>query len=325
MIEWVAGWLLLGVGMTAGAVRLFPRLGLLDFPQRYGLTRDRIPYPGGIVLAVLGVAAVLSVQPDWWPLAVAAAVTAAVGFIDDKKSLPVAPRAVVQFLVAGGLAVAGFGITQIGDPFGGGMYALPVALGIALTVVWIIAIQNALNWFDGLPGLCVGVSAVGFAALGIFGLVRPEVAWEADIDTFVQLSLSLAAICGGGWLWFFRHKILLGDTGSQVLGLLLAVLSIVAGTKIATTLLVLGLPVLDLGFVAIRRIFRDKKSPFSGDLGHLHHVLAARWGRERAVLLLITVSAALGGIAIFLTGWQKLIALGFVVGLVAGGYRGSRG
>jgi len=80
--------------------------------------------------------------------------------------------------------------------------------------------------------------------------------------TSVSISkLFFAGACVGGFLFFLRGKILLGDTGSQVLGFLLAVLSIFAGTKIATTLLVLGLPILDVFFVMFRRVFFEKKSP----------------------------------------------------------------
>jgi UDP-GlcNAc:undecaprenyl-phosphate GlcNAc-1-phosphate transferase len=173
-----------------------------------------------------------------------------------------------------------------------------------------------MNWFDGIKGLSIGVSGIGFLTLGIFGLVRQEVAWEAGLGSFLLASFFLAGICGGAFLLFWRGKIILGDSGSQVLGFLLAVLSIFAGTKIATTLLVLGLPILDLFFVIVRRVFKEKVSPFRGDKKHLHHNLSRKIGESRTALLMIAISGISGVIAIFVTGYPKLIFLLLVVLLI---------
>ncbi|MCF7846779.1 MAG: undecaprenyl/decaprenyl-phosphate alpha-N-acetylglucosaminyl 1-phosphate transferase [Candidatus Gracilibacteria bacterium] len=289
------------------SVQVFPWWGLLDFPQRYGLHRKKIPYPGGLTLVLLVLAFFLTDQ-SFWPLAIAVAALGAVSFWDDREPLPIWSRGIVHVAAAGFVLFSGVQISQLGNPLGGDVIFLSAGLSAALTLIWIVVIQNALNWFDGLKGLSVGVSGIGFLALGIFGLVRPEVAWEPALPAFLRTVFFLTGICAGSFLWFFRGKILLGDTGSQVLGFLLAVFSILAGTKIGTTLLVLGLPILDLIFVSARRMFLEKRSPFSGDRRHLHHNLARKLSEPKAVLLLIAISAALGAIGIFLTGWHKLTA-----------------
>jgi UDP-GlcNAc:undecaprenyl-phosphate/decaprenyl-phosphate GlcNAc-1-phosphate transferase len=306
------------VVLTWSALKLFPIVGLLDFPHRYGLTRARLPYPGGIVLLLLGMA-FLIFEPLLWFLNIPLILIGIISFWDDLKPLPVWIRGIVHLLAAGIVFYYGIGIEFVGNPFSDGqsfdLTMLPV-ISIGLTVVWILLIQNAMNWFDGIKGLSVGVSGIGFLTLGIFGLVRQEVAWEAGLESFLVTSFFLAGICVGAFLLFLRGKILLGDTGSQTLGFLLAVLSIFAGTKIATTLLVLGLPILDLLFVIVRRIFREKVSPFRGDKKHLHHNIARKIGEQKAALLLVVISGLLGVISIFVTGYPKLVFLALVVFLI---------
>ena len=289
------------------SVKIFPKMGLLDFPERYGKSREKIPYPGGITLVAIILA--ILVWQKLWILSGLTLILAGISFWDDRKNLPVLPRFLIQLLVAAIFAIFVDKISYIGNPLGVGSFEIPRNFAIFLTIIWIMAIQNAMNWFDGLKGLCTGVAGIGFLALGIFGLVRPEVLWETDLSLTNSLVFSIAGILLGSWLTFFRGKILLGDTGSQVIGFLLAGLSIFAGTKIATTLLILGLPVIDLVLVTFRRIFWDKKSPFRGDGKHLHHLISRKIGEPQAVLLFMAISGIFAGISIFFTGWWKLISL----------------
>jgi UDP-GlcNAc:undecaprenyl-phosphate GlcNAc-1-phosphate transferase len=251
-------------------------------------------------------------EPTLWFLSLSLALLGIISFWDDRRPLPVWIRGIIHLIAAGIVFYFGIGISFVGNPFSNGasfdLTTIPF-LSLGLTVVWILLIQNAMNWFDGIKGLSVGVSGIGFLTLGIFGLVRQEVAWEAGLESFLMFSFFLAGICGGAFLLFWRGKILLGDTGSQTLGFLLAVLSIFAGTKIATTLLVLGLPILDLLFVVIRRMFKEKVSPFRGDNKHLHHNLARRIGEKKTSILLVAISGILGVISIFVVGRPKLMLL----------------
>ncbi len=314
MFDFFLGLIITSLG-TYLAVKFFPRLGLLDYPERYGLQRRRLPYPGGLVFLVLVIIFFLVLR-DFWFLSLALLVLGGVSFWDDLHPLPSSLRLLVHVLVASFVFFQGIQIAFIGNPFSAGssidLTTLPL-VSFLLTVAWIVIIQNAMNWFDGIKGLTVGVSGIGFLTLGIFGLVRQEVAWETGLPDFLQISFFLAGICVGGFLLFWRGKIVLGDSGSQVLGFLLAVMSIFAGTKIATTLLVLGLPILDAVFVVFRRVFIEKVSPFRGDKKHLHHNLSRHMGEKKTSLLLILISAGLGTIAIFLTGAEKIAALFLVV------------
>lgn len=300
------------------SIKKFPKLGLLDFPELYGESREKIPYPGGLTIVITILA--LLIWQKLWILSVLILILAGISFWDDLKNLKILPRLIVQLLTALIFAIFIDKINYIGNPFASGSFEIGQNSAIFLTIIWIIAIQNAMNWFDGLKGLCVGVSGIGFLALGIFGLIRPEVLWENDLTMATTITFSIAGILLGSWLAFFRGKILLGDTGSQVLGFLLASFSIIAGTKIATTLLILGLPIMDLVFVTLRRIFLDKKSPFLGDGKHLHHLISQKIGEKKAVLLFMFISTDFAIISIFLTGWGKLISLITLSFLVLGLY-----
>ena len=304
--------------LTLFAIKYFPKLNLLDFPERYNLKRSRIPYPGGLIFLLLALGILITQQQ--WIIALLALVLGLVSFIDDKKDISGDVRLILHVLLAAVVFDFGIRIAFVGNPLDPGtsinLMTWP-ALSLLLTIVWIVAIQNALNWFDGIQGSAVGVSGVGFLALGLFGLLRPEVAWETYLPEFLTLSWFLAGCCFGAFYFFWKGKIILGDTGSQVLGFLLAILSIFAGTKIATTLLILGLPLLDFVFVIFRRIFIEKKSPFKGDQSHLPQRLAQKFGEPKACLLLVSFSAILGATSIFLTGTHKIFALILVLLLIS--------
>jgi UDP-GlcNAc:undecaprenyl-phosphate GlcNAc-1-phosphate transferase len=101
----------------------------------------------------------------------------------------------------------------------------------------------------------------------------------------------------------------MGDTGSMFLGFILATLAIFSGGKIATAFLVMGFPILDAGWVILRRIVQGK-SPMKGDLKHLHHrLLEIGMSDRKALLLIYTVCAGFGGIAVFLEGKNKIYAI----------------
>lgn len=298
----------LGVGATSISVKLWPKFGWLDFPERYGFKRPRLPYPGGLVFwgfSLLGLWFIEPLRPLFSPLIILGYVS----FKDDRTTLPAWLRLTVHVWLALFLVFQGIQIYFISNPFSDTNFNIAQTipfLAILLTIGWIVAIQNAMNWFDGLPGLNVGISGVGFLALGLLGVVRPELWFDPNHFNLTVMNFYLAALCLGGFWWYWQGKIILGDTGSQVLGWLLAVMAIFSGAKIATTLIVLSLPLLDFAWVIFRRVWLEKKSPFKGDFFHLHHLLAARAEAAKVTLYLVGGSLLLGLIAVFLPSDAKL-------------------
>jgi len=327
----------LTLALTLGALKVFPKWGLMDKPKDYGLKRRPIPYYGGLVILISFLVSVLifvELSPALIGLLVGAVLIAGVSFLDDKFGLSPFIRLGVQVFAALILVGVGIGITSISNPLGDpivldqfkitmdGVYQLSV-LGALFTVIWVVSIVNTMNFIDGLNGLASGVSVI--AALALFLLsIRPGIHFDVAAQVPVaMLSIILFACAFAFWIFEFHPaKILMGDTGSMFLGFVLATLAIFSGGKIATAFLVMGFPILDAFWVILRRIAQGK-SPFKGDLRHLHHRLLKGGMTPRQTLLFIYGLCILfGGIAVFLESMQKLYAI-IVMGifmLVIGGF-----
>lgn len=308
--------------LTMGAIKLFPKFGLLDRPEKYGLTRKPIPYYGGLILfVVFFVSSFLFLDFDQRFLGVvlAGGLIVAVSFWDDYR--PVNPwiRLGVQIFAALLLLLFGVGISEIRNPFGGFLnlettqlflpfgLRLPL-LGALFTVFWVVLITNTMNFLDGLNGLASGVSAIGFTILFVLS-VKPAF-HLIDQSAFAVISLILAISTFTFLLFEFAPaKILMGDTGSMFLGFMLATMGIFSGGKIATAFLVLGFPILDAFWVIFRRIFSGQ-SPLKGDLRHLHHrFLKAGFTERQTLLIIYLICVIFGGIALFLETFEKIEAL----------------
>lgn len=139
-------------------------------------------------------------------------------------------------------------------------------LAIIFTLFWVLGMINAVNWLDGLDGLASGVGAIA-------ALVFAYHSYSLLSFTISALPLALAAALFAFLLFNSAPaKIYLGSAGAYLLGFQLATLSIVSPSKIMTALLVLALPILDGAWRIFDRV-RQGRSPFSGDRGHLHHLL----------------------------------------------------
>jgi len=144
--------------------------------------------------------------------------------------------------------------------------------------------------------------------------------------------LIFAAACLGFLVFNFNPaKIFLGEGGSLFVGYILGILAIVSNGKIAVTLLILGIPLLDAAWVILRRIFIEKKSPFKGDKKHLHfRLLDAGLTQRQAVLLLYFITFSFGLAALFSQSfgqWLALIVLAFemiIIGAVVVFYEKSK-
>jgi len=211
---------------------------------------------------------------------------ALLGGADDRVDLPAWSKLGGQIVCAGFLIPFGVRIEGITNPLGGGWIALPVWLGIVLTILWVVAVTNAINLIDGLDGLAAGVSAIAAFTLALIGLGWGRV--EAAI---------LAAGLSGASLGFLPYnfspaKVFMGDLGSHFLGYSIAAISVLGAFKVAVSLaillplLVLAVPIFDTAF-AITRRYRRRQPIFSGDRGHIHHLLLARGLSQRQTVLVI--------------------------------------
>jgi UDP-GlcNAc:undecaprenyl-phosphate GlcNAc-1-phosphate transferase len=235
------------------------------------------------------------------------------GIVDDIWGMT--PGTKLFFHVVSGiiLALSSVLIQHITNPLGG-KFILGDLTAI-FVIIWVVSIINVINFLDGLDGLASGISLIATLILYILA-IKPEVN---------QMSMSVLAIILAGALVgflpfnFFPAKIFLGDSGSQVLGFLLATFAIISGGKLATAFLVLGVPILDVIWVVTRRILAHQPV-YQADRFHLHHRLLEVGLRQReAVLLLYALSAGFGIVALQTQSFGKLIAAGILVAIMVVG------
>ena len=306
---------------------LFPKLGLLDFPERYGLSRGRIPYPAGIV-AIIVFLCFLPVLSKFGQkeigLVISILLLGAVSFIDDRTPLPSWLRLLVQVLVAVLLFATGSRIYSLTNPLGGifELNALTITtplfgqlplVSCVFTIVWLLLTINALNWFDGVSGQVSVISVIGFLMLGLLAYFRN------DQPEFALLAFTLAGIAAAGAFYDFPPaKLLLGDTGSMFFGLMLGLLGIYQGGKVATIFLALGIPLLDSLFVILVRLSRGH-SPLHGGRDHLHHILLKKGLSERSIVIATAVLGSIfGATALYLTTFGKFVEAGVLMIILGG-------
>jgi UDP-GlcNAc:undecaprenyl-phosphate GlcNAc-1-phosphate transferase len=234
------------------------------------------------------------------------------GYLDDRFRLRARYQLLWPLLAALTVVVVGLGPKVLSSPWGGYWHLSPM-ISAALAFVWLMGMMYTTKLLDGLDGLATGVGAIG--SLIIFGLTQFTPFYQPSVGL---LSLALAGAALGFLLWNWHPaKIFLGEGGSLYLGFGLGVLSIISGAKIATALLVMGIPILDVAWVIVRRVFWDKKSVAAADRKHLHYrLLEIGFSHRQAVLLLYTLATAFGVASLFLGTVGKLAALGLLLGVM---------
>jgi len=235
-----------------------------------------------------------------------------VGFFDDKYNIRT--KSFIGPILAAILAVAlGITVTYITNPFmvgtgpyGRSLFYFSGAIGPIFSFFWLLGMMYTTKFLDGLDGLVSGIGAIGALILFIVSLF-----WDVPQSGTSILALILAGSCLG-FLRYNWHpaKIFLGESGSVFIGFMLGVLSIISGAKIATALLIMGIPILDVAWVILRRIFKEHKSPFAADAKHLHfRLLQVGFSHRGAVLFLYLLTIIFGTSSLFLQSTYKVIAL----------------
>ncbi len=298
-------------------IRVAQRYDILSYPtEARWVHRQPVARVGGIAMLLgftAGIALTFSLPVERFPMEVEriALLLAGAGIVvgtmlyDDLVGLSPLAKLVNQILAAAVIVVPrlrgpehGLVIEQFNNPFGG-VVVLPLAAAIAFTFFWVVGMMNTLNWVDGLDGLAGMVTLVASAVLFIHTFFRPA--------GNPQFTISLLAVALGaaviGFLPYNWHpsRIIMGDCGAMFLGYALAVVAIIGGAKIATALLALWLPILDVAWLILYRVLNGR-SPLVADRGHLHHrLLDLGWSQQRIVLLFTVISAGFGAAALLIS------------------------
>ena len=276
---------------------------ILDTPNsERKIQRTAVPYLGGFGIALAVVATTLiaitlsdaSTENYLLALSVLAPAMALglIGFIDDKKHLTPLSRFIAQTFAGIFTALVLILTNTVGNPTS---YLL---LDVLLTILWVVGICNAINFFDNMDGAAGGISALagfGFAVIGL----------QNDQYFVAAFGLVLSGACIGYLFWNWNPaKIYMGDAGALFIGIILAALavrvdpvSVNGATAFFVPICVLALPILDTTTVVIDRLRRGV-SPFEGGLDHLSHRLRRKGLSVRqsvsALCLLESISISIG-------------------------------
>jgi UDP-GlcNAc:undecaprenyl-phosphate GlcNAc-1-phosphate transferase len=338
--------------LTPFAGRLARRVGAIAYPSDRGLARKPTPQLGGLAILAGVILAAVFWLPDTIPLERAQGYTAAtagvvhtwtvigggvlialVGAIDDAIDLQPLLKLIGQIGAAIIAAAGGAVIKGLTLPFIG-FLAFPDG-GKELTVIWLVALMNIVNFSDGVDGLAAGVCTIDGAAFAVIAF---------KIQGGTSAAAVLAAMTAGASLGFLFHnrypaKIFMGDTGANLLGYLLGVAAVIGSLKtnaivaLAFPLLVLAVPFMDTGFVVAKRL-KYRRKPWHADAEHFHHRMARiGFSARKTVAYLYAWTLMLAGVALALgfipysnhrghyyLGWSIVLGVILLLALIASVY-----
>jgi UDP-GlcNAc:undecaprenyl-phosphate GlcNAc-1-phosphate transferase len=341
--------------LLTGLARAFAmKVGAMAYPRARDVHAKPMPYMGGLAmyagvvggmflahqLPVLRASFEYSLDPIG--VLVGGGLIVLIGALDDRFDLDAWTKLAGQVTCAGLLVLFGVQWNTFWVPWGGtaddfGSYLiLDENQGSLLVVLLVVTMVNAMNFVDGLDGLAAGLGMITAAAICVFSLgllAQPE----SNIDSYPPALI--AATLAGACLGFLPHnfqpaRLFMGDSGSMLIGLMLAAASTSASGRLSpeqyngtdviallspviVVLAVLFIPLLDLGMAVIRRT-RQGLSPMHADKMHLHHrLLQLGHSQRRAVLLIYMWAGLLAFGAVSLTLFDPvLVAWAFVAGLL---------
>ncbi len=331
--------------LTPYTIKIAPKIGAIDIPKdKRRMRKSVMPKFGGpavilgFLVSVTYLIIVMSIEKSFDLFSfecygfkllgiffgiVAITIT---GILDDIKPLKPWQKLLGQVIAA--IIVINFGvrIEHLDIPFISQL-GTNKAVSIIITILWIVGITNAINLIDGLDGLSSGISLISCLSLLIIFALN-----DSPIIAIIMSTALVGALVGFLPYNFAPARTFIGDTGSNFLGFMLAIVSILGVAKTYTAIvivlpvIVLGMPIFDVIFAIVRRLKKGKsiKAVFQADKGHLHHKLVAKgFSQKQAVLILYGISAAFGIFAIILfeSGiWKALSFLLMVIAAVALGY-----
>ncbi len=304
-----ASALVMAIGGTPLIRRVAIRLGVIDEPNARKIHTDPIPLLGGVAIYGAFIAALLLFGSRYRlnelvSILVGASLMSFLSVWDDRQGLSPLLKLAGQFLAASILVISGVYIGTF--PW--------EALNIALTLLWVVVVTNAMNLLDNMDGLSGGVGAVA----AVFFLLLAAMNNQYLVGA---LSAALVGACLGFLVYNFNPaSIFMGDAGALFLGFILAAVAIKLrfpeGVQIVTWMvpvLILGLPLFDTAMVIVSRLRRGYNPLTTPGKDHVsHRLVALGYTRREAVLICYLICAGLGIIALFIT--QANILEGYIVG-----------
>ncbi len=309
----------ISAALTPLAARLARRVGAIDFPRARGLNQKPTPKLGGlaILVGVLVAAAIwlpgtITLRPPphaphgsggtvhTWAVIVGAVLIALVGAVDDWRALSPPVKFAGQIAAAIIAVSGGVRVDDLTLPFIGNLQ-FPHEGGV-LSAIWLVGLMNVVNFSDGVDGLAAGLCTIDGIVFTIIVFALPGGAVGAAL-----IAACTAGAAGGFLIYNFPPaSVFMGDSGSNLLGYLLGVVSVVGTLKtptlvaLALPLLILAVPFMDTSFVVAKRL-KYKRKPWSADANHFHHRMARiGFSPRKTVAYLYAWTLMLAGVALAL-------------------------
>ena len=297
-------------------------IGAVDKPNYRKVHQRIMPRMGGLAIFISFLIGMLVLRPDapyGLPLMNPAIIIGSfiiilTGVFDDRFELSAKVKLAGQ--IAAALVVVVYGDVRLDFfnlPFGGTI-EFNSFLSIPLTIIWIVAITNAINLIDGLDGLAAGVSTIALFTISFMAFLKG--------DIYVMSVALIVAASTIGFLKYNFHpaKIFMGDTGALFLGYIISVVSLLGFKNVTVVsliipIIVLGVPISDTIFAIIRR--KLNKQPISApDKSHLHHCLLRTGYTHKQTVLIIYMIAMMFGLAAVIfsmaTLWGAIIMMAVI-------------
>ena len=296
--------------LTPLFIKIANKYKFFDIPNKRKLHKQPVPTLGGIVIYLafsVSMLAVLKISKEFNSelfmslpgFLIGSLALVVFGVLHDTRDMPASVKLFGQIMVALIIFLSGIRIDSITNPFGGGEIVLFYPLSMFITILWIVALINAVNLIDGLDGLAAGIIAIGSTVLFFIALFKGDV-----VSIFI--CLALIGSCLGFLMYnFYPAKIFMGDAGSMFLGLVLGVISIQGINKMAITvalmipITVLAIPIYDTVLSIFRRLLSHKHI-FKPDRQHIHYRLLDMGVTHKHVVLLLYLIGIYFGIMAFL-------------------------
>lgn len=325
--------LIVGLIATPITILLAKKYKLVDDPKKHKhpaiIHKKPIPRAGGLPIFI----AILISMLIFLPLnnlsvsiILAGFVVVVIGILDDKYDLSPYIRFVVNIACASIVIFSGVSVPFITNPAGGilhfvvysislGSITFDFSLPAVLAVIWIVWVMNMLNWSKGIDGQMPGVAAVSAVVIGIAALRFPQL---NSMNIYgAQLSFIVAGAAISFLFYNFYPAKIFPGYSATILGFMIGVLSIISGVKLATAILVMGIPTVDAAVTILRRIL-SKRSPFWHDKGHLHHLFLDLGLSQRSIAFFYWIMSLLLGIfALTLSSKGKIFAIILVAVIVS--------
>ena len=296
------------------------KVGAIDMPGEARRVHNHpIPRMGGLAIFLGFLLSVLLFVPMSRPLEgvlLGSVIIVATGAVDDVISLKAWVKLLLQIAAACVAVYYGVRIEVLGNLniFSSNDYVTLASWSVPITVLWIVGITNSVNLIDGLDGLAVGVSTISSLTMLVIALL------VADSSVAVVLAALVGACIGFMPYNLNPAKIFMGDTGSLLLGYVLATMSVLglfkfyALVSFAVPVLAIAVPLFDTIFAFFRRLIHGQ-NPMHPDRGHFHHrLIDMGLSQKQAVAVLYTISAILGLAAVVITTSGELKALILILG-----------